>query len=418
MENLHKIQWVLEFINKNPVIGAIFGVTGLGALIGIVVSVPTRISAFIRRYMFTTVIISDQENNNVIRGIGLFMSHIKVRRKEWSFSIKGYNEITPSGGSYWIFFHGNIIFCSSYRKENETGTVSNVSTFSTFGRSTRIINEFINEAMQMYFDSMKTQTVVLKLLGSSWRAKTFANAKRDMDTVVLQKDVKKKLINHFENFMEEEKWCTKFGIPWRTGIILEGPPGTGKTSFIKALADKYNKSIYIASSEQIYSSSFSNAVMEIPPGSVLVIEDIDAVNMNREMEDNDEIPTFADPSYVQKAQSKESIMGNMSNALNALDGIVSAHGLITIATTNHINRLDKALIRPGRFDLIVRIDYMGKPEVEEYLSMVYDTNITIENDIIEGLSPAKLQKMVRENKNNPKVVLDQITVSSSLDKIS
>src|SRR5690606_10180375 len=119
------------------------------------------------------------------------------------------------------------------------------------------------------------------------------------------------------------------------GYLFYGEPGTGKTSMISALANHFTKNLAVLSLNSIKTDEqLAEALANAPNNAFIVIEDIDAcgVNVSRTHEEKQQGITF-------------------SGLLNALDGIITADETVIFMTTNHIDRLDPALIRPGRVDL-------------------------------------------------------------------
>jgi chaperone BCS1 len=166
--------------------------------------------------------------------------------------------------------------------------------------------------------------------------KSIVKRKRDMDTVILPASLKLKLIDDVNNFLEKEtaKWYAKHGIPYKRSYLLYGPPGTGKTSTIAALASHIDRHVaYLHISDpHMTDSALKKALQRVPKNCVVVLEDVDAL-------------FSADRSKL------ENIPLSFSGLLNALDGIGGKDASIFILTTNHIDRLDPALIRPGRVDM-------------------------------------------------------------------
>ena len=94
-------------------------------------------------------------------------------------------------------------------------------------------------------------------------------------------------------------------------------------------------------------STFMSAVSNLPNNTILLLEDIDALFVER------------------KANDSNKSMVSFSGILNVLDGMAMKSGLVTFMTTNFVNRLDKALIRPSRVDLIVRFDDATKEQISQ-----------------------------------------------------
>lgn len=166
--------------------------------------------------------------------------------------------------------------------------------------------------------------------------------KRRLSTIFVPKEIKEHIMTTLERFLASEAAYVEKGLPWHLGVILHGPPGTGKTSLIHAIASELGRDVH-------YHSSGSLAHVTIDAAkTILVLEDFDSAEFNT-----------ADELDEKKEKS------SLSDTLNFLDGFLTPHGLIVIATTNHLDRLDAAVIRPGRFDLVEEIGAMCRPEYEQ-----------------------------------------------------
>ena len=167
------------------------------------------------------------------------------------------------------------------------------------------------------------------------------------DDLVLAADMKRTIRSDFAQFLESEERYMRLGIAWRRGAILIGPPGNGKTHCVRALVRELGiSSLYVQSlshpyytAEQMWSQVFDRARGLRP--CVLVLEDLDS------LVDDD----------------------NRSFFLNQLDGFEQNHGMIVLATTNHPERIDPAIIdRPSRFDRKYHFALPAMDERREYLA--------------------------------------------------
>ncbi|KZV90312.1 P-loop containing nucleoside triphosphate hydrolase protein [Exidia glandulosa HHB12029] len=249
----------------------------------------------------------------------------------------------------------------------------------------RSILDDLIEASRVHFSKASQHLVTIYLADQygSW-SKTITKARRPLDTLILPNGVLELLLDDARDFMASEKWYRTAGVPHRRGYLLYGMPGTGKSSTIHALASELMLPIYSISlaTKGMDDSALQNLVAETPPECILSIEDIDcAFPEPRSAEDLEEEEegfqqeraarrrARQEDAEAQGAELPEEILDQMEGAmlpprtsdvtlsglLNLIDGVWSEEGRLLFATTNHIEKLDPALIRPGRID--VKISY-------------------------------------------------------------
>ncbi|KAJ6462245.1 P-loop containing nucleoside triphosphate hydrolase protein [Mycena vitilis] len=171
--------------------------------------------------------------------------------------------------------------------------------------------------------------------------------RRPLSSIILQDGVVEGLVRDAKEFLATEDWYVEAGIPHRRGYLLHGPPGTGKTSTIYALAGELNLEIYSLSlaSNFVDDSFLQRAASSIPHHALFLIEDIDCAFANRD-EDKD----CGRDSGKREMWEPPHASVTLSGLLNVIDGVGSEEGKLFFATTNYIARLDPALLRPGRID--------------------------------------------------------------------
>ena len=233
---------------------------------------------------------------------------------------------------------------------------------------------------------------------------------RNFDSIFFEQ--KEKLIDQLDFFLNNKEWYLKKGIPYKLGIILYGYPGCGKTSIVKAILN-YTKrhGLFINLNNFDKENEFQNIFSEkkimnhhiADNQRVYIFEEMDTCKITKKRnEDFEEIPDKIETKLVEalikkngsdtsiKTASNEMTLGTL---LNLFDGIDSSEGTIIIATTNHINKIDPALIRPGRMDIHIELQKCSKITTIQLLEHFYE----IDYQIIDNM----FGKIIQEYKYSP-----------------
>lgn len=182
-------------------------------------------------------------------------------------------------------------------------------------------------------------------------------ATRSFSSVFLPAELQAEIENDLKTFTASRKRLNRLELSWRRGYLLSGPPGTGKTSLSLAVAGSLSFQLASLSLTDIKSDGeLRKAVGQLRNRTVLVIEDIDAYSVSNDREHN---------------AAKDGDL-SLSGLLNALDGFETPEGLVTIATTNHAENLDPALVRSGRLDRIFTLDWIASTELERLYTWFYE----------------------------------------------
>lgn len=261
---------------------------------------------------------------------------------------------------------------------------------------------------------------------------------KDLNINIFFED-KQKLINYINPFIynvnestnEGEEKYKRSGFTFKAGLLFYGSPGCGKTSTIKAILKYTNRHGIIINLSRVNTCEelqlifrrrkFNNTLLE---GKQLcyILEDCDAFDNNviqnrkkveneenKENEESNELLQFKklmNFSNQNESKIKQTDNINLSCFLNILDGIIELHGIMIIMTTNHPEKIDTALICPGRFDFKYEFKKASRNIIKEMLKfkfMVSDEEInslTEKLDIKdEVLSPAEIQSICFKNDN-------------------
>lgn len=292
---------------------------------------------------------------------------------------------TPTFGSHWFWFKGRLLIFRRTQGAPQTYGYS-VSekeeiSISCFGRNPWVLKELLHEARTSYMKRDEAKTLIYRgttRSGSTeptWQ-RCMSRASRPFSTVILNDKVKKDLIDDVTDYLDPNtrRWYSNRGIPYRRGYLLYGPPGTGKSSLSLALAGFFKMRIYIVSLSSVTANeeNLASLFAELPRRCVVLLEDIDTAGLTHTRDNNgnpttdtetattttDMVPGQLTPGNPAGAGAKQETNGrlSLSGLLNILDGVASQEGRVLIMTTNHIEKLDKALIRPGRVDMTVKFD--------------------------------------------------------------
>jgi hypothetical protein len=192
---------------------------------------------------------------------------------------------------------------------------------------------------------------ILVFAGGCWQKSTRlfqAIRTADYEGLVLGGSLKQEILRDLEEFLASRSVYEEYGVPWKRGILFLGPPGNGKTYCVKALINRLRRPcLYVQSFKSRYETEhagiknvFERARSSAP--CLLVLEDLDSLITPE----------------------------NRSFFLNELDGFAENRGIITLATTNHPEKLDPSIVdRPSRFDMKYHFELPAANERREYLAV-------------------------------------------------
>jgi len=268
-------------------------------------------------------IISQQKLPNIL----LDQSHISFEFD----AVKGQQKVFPDVVAGVTTFSYNSV---EFRAYKATWLVPFDSTYYFYGfvfdGEDGTVGQQLASEVYKWAHSLKEEIWVFE---GGWWAKNKqlyeAISSSDWDEVVLKDEFKDGLRRDTETFFSSKDIYKSLGMTWKRGILLLGPPGNGKTESIKALLNEFKyPALYVKSFTTNYGPEhgvraiFDHARKHSP--CILVLEDLDAM-------------------VTPKVRSF---------FLNELDGLAQNDGILTIATTNHPERIDDAILnRPSRFDV-------------------------------------------------------------------
>jgi hypothetical protein len=233
-------------------------------------------------------------------------------------------------------------------------------------------------------------------------------------------------------FLENRAWYDKKGIPYTLGFMFHGPPGVGKTSSVKAIANEGRRHIInvqlseIKTKAQLQHLFFNDEIhvyngvntekYTIPVSERLyVIEDIDAMGdtvLRREWKKPQQAskPKNDEDAWLNREKETEKESLDLSFLLNLLDGTLEANGRILIITTNFPERIDRALIRPGRVDMIIKFKNCNRKILQEMVESFYEETVDIPEDasLDYKWTPAEVNQILFRNFGKPQDAIQEL----------
>ncbi|KAF2703050.1 BCS1-like ATPase-like protein [Pleomassaria siparia CBS 279.74] len=340
---------------------------------------------------------ADASDDDVLDESGIF------NFEKWASNIPPRYE--PNFGSDRFWYDGRMFFFSRTRRERQARSIwrqseEQVLTISCVGRSTEPIKELLNMIKRWTLTKDNKMTAIYRPTPKDYEwDRQSLRPSRPMSTVSLNQEEKANIVIDINEFLHpaSSRWYAARGIPYRRGYLFHGPPGTGKTSLSFALAGIFGLEIYCISLMEVglTESNLNNLFGSLPRRCIVLLEDIDSAGLRRPEDaaelperspdmfpsnsgtDDGSITKISLPTAVAKTSGPppggfKSLI-SLSGLLNAIDGVASHEGRVLIMTTNHAERLDGALIRPGRVDLQVPFTLATRDQSRDIFTRMYST---------------------------------------------
>ena len=282
---------------------------------------------------------------------------------------------SPAPGNHLLRFRDCWVLLHRERKDPAgKEKLLPIETFNLkfFTRDRRLAEALLEEARELVYPKDDDRLRILNARWDDWNL-TSRRRPRPEGSVILKAGVLETILKSIKDFKNSETWYVDRGIPWRLGILLYGAPGSGKSSTVAAVASHFKMDIAILNlnTKGLDDNQLNSYLADVPKNALVLLEDIDCVFAERSgSEDKDNQVTF-------------------SGLLNAIDGVAASEGRILFMTTNFIDKLDPALIRPGRVDVKFEIGAPDREQIERLFRRFYPE--ATQRFVAEGKSMAALQ---------------------------
>jgi mitochondrial chaperone BCS1 len=258
----------------------------------------------------------------------------------------------PAPGKHWFWLDGRpfeVWFSRTENTHERSGRRVESLTFRTFGRNRTSLQYFVDDVVRCHTKRQGVRSY-LYTYNEGWDCAE-GYSPRVLDSVILEPGEKEHLVQDVAQFRRSKQRYERLGVPYHRGYLFYGPPGTGKTSLVSALAARFGLSIYTVNLADFSDRSLMSAVNQVPQHSVLLLEDIDCMRGSQSRagsESGSGQTASATPGAKENVSTQTGV--TLSGLLNVLDGFYAPTGVLFVMTTNHVDKLDQALLRPGRID--------------------------------------------------------------------
>ncbi|KAF7721178.1 Complex III assembly protein translocase and chaperone [Apophysomyces ossiformis] len=404
---------LFDNITSNPYFSAGFGLLGVGFGLTVLKTGLNTGASLLRRRLLVTLEIPSKDKSYLwfLQWMSQHAPKRQVQHLAVETSYKQHDNgsvstkfgFVPGPGNHYFRWKGVWMKVDRQRDgklmDLTTGSPWETITITTLSRDRHVFKDLLREAQEMALKKQEGKTVIYTSYGPEWRPFGLPRRRRMLESVVLDTGIKERIVQDVRAFIGNGKWYAERGIPYRRGYLLYGPPGSGKSSFIQALAGEleYNICILNLSERGLTDDRLNHLLNNVPERSIMLLEDIDAAFNKRSQTDN---------------QGYQSMI-TFSGLLNSLDGVASAEERIIFLTTNHIEKLDAALIRPGRVDVKAYLGNATESQIRRMFLRFYGDRRDLADKFVErtkdmAISPASLQGHFVYYKDRPEDAVQHI----------
>ena len=265
-------------------------------------------------------------------------------------------------------------------------TKKNIQTLKMFTRT------LVKETREIERQQAKSMYRLVGVGGGGGTTQEWGRPTRSVADVFIPDTQQRRIEESVTKFAASEKWYREHNIPYHFGIMLHGAPGTGKSSVVQAITNIIDCDVYYvntASLGMMLTNDYWIRTSSKERTRIVIIEDVDTSVFSKRRNKPEKVEKF------DSLASSNFTEFNIGTFLNFIDGFASPDKVIYIMTTNHLDELDPALIRPGRIDLSLEIGYVDNETFAKF-TMFHYKRIPMDINVRNGLTFAELQTKVME----------------------
>jgi chaperone BCS1 len=288
--------WLWDQLQHNQFLVAALVAMPAAALSYAVRNIPVRIYHFAKHQLsFEVRFNSDLNDYQAIQEFiadkivspRFTRNFVYMTERKWNDEIEGFDKtkpkLTPGYGDHFGWWKRRMVTVQRSQIENQGNTFKEQVTLTFYTRNRDVVQGFIDELCEHIEYRANTDFVPMYINGGDYWRFGARLPKRPLSTVFLNNNDKQRVLDHINNFVDRRDWYRERGLPWHTGILLTGKPGTGKTSLVHALASELDRTVYYLNLGSLGSDAELNALVSASRDwqrGILVIEDADAGNVS------------------------------------------------------------------------------------------------------------------------------------------
>lgn len=283
-------------------------------------------------------------------------------------------------GAHWFWYNWFTFVRVVISLDQDNHTESKTETISVYFSGLRprsMRNKFYEDFCKWHTkETVDPGYFKFNEWGNAYKIKGMKD--RPLESIFMGEKDLARVDNAVAQSFESDERFDKLGRNKTIGILLEGPPGTGKSSLIQALASKYRKDIYYVdfSAKEGSFSSILSGISGLPKNTFIVMEDIDCYECTH------------------KRDEDTSKSAQLATILRMIDGIDLPDNSVVFATTNNVDILDEALTRPGRFDVRIHMGFADKCMAQKMIEYIDPSKVNLLDELTFPVSQAELQAKI------------------------
>lgn len=370
------LQEFINYINVlsggNQFIGGVIMTFATGIIMYFLRDLPMRVAALIRKQFVTTVMVDTSNYQkriiyfNLLSHIGAVATELGTRALSFDADYDDWDGrkrfISIGFGNHLFFYRGRPILAHRERiQQAGTEPLESLELYK-FGRSHKLFHRLLSEITPVEKDKM----YIYHWAKDQWQRHAELPNSGGLDSIALDAEIADKFRTEFKAFREKRATHHRLGIAHKLSYILHGLPGSGKTSIIRALASEFGMHVCILDMNAMSDAALMRAFASVPTNTIILAEDFDSARQLHRRDNNKE----------KSEMLSELALGTLTGLLNALEGIQALDNVVVMFTTNHLERIDPALVRPGRIDYIRQLPQPGIAAIKAHFLTLYPDMVT------------------------------------------